>query len=187
MSSPSQFQDLFDAALREYRQKTGNDIATDPLTTRLQCCNSSEAVLGILQEQAHAFDQFRDGDWKVQLMRRLKPTVDILLGLSTSGVFGEGIGLVKLIKSIYSFRHFIIHCRDFHQRKQYLPVLVSYSQYVSLRLVVARVRRSLTPKFQRPRRELAPVTTHLSTFLNVLNKTLTVSRSSLRYPLLWEK
>jgi hypothetical protein len=92
----SQFQDLFDAALREYKQKTGKDIATEPLTTRLLRCDSSDAVLEVLQEQAHAFNQFRNGDWKVQLMRRLKPTVDILIGLSTSGVFGEGIGSVRL-------------------------------------------------------------------------------------------
>ena len=132
----SQFQDLFDAALREYRQKTGNDIATDPLTTSLQNCCSSDAVLGVLQEQAHAFNQFRNGDWKVQLMRRLKPTVDILLVLSTSGIFGQGIGLVRLIILPYSLRWFIdvhyLHCRNFHQPKRYLPVLVSYLQYVSL-------------------------------------------------------
>ncbi|KAF8486223.1 hypothetical protein DFH94DRAFT_175659 [Russula ochroleuca] len=88
-----QFRDLFDAALREYSQKTGKDIATDPLTSRLLPCDSSDAVLSILEEQAHAFNQFRNGDRKVQLMRRLKPTIDILLGLSTSGVLGEGIGL----------------------------------------------------------------------------------------------
>ena len=105
----SQFQDLFNASLREYTQKTGNDIATDPLTARLLLCDSSDAVLEILQEQAHAFNQFRNGDWKVQIMRRLEPTVDILLGLSTSGVFGEGIGLVRLIKSTCRFRKFIIH------------------------------------------------------------------------------
>ena len=103
------FQDLFNAALREYSQKTGKDIATDPLTASLLPCNSSDAVLAILQEQAHAFNRFRYGDWKVQLMRRLKPTVDILLGLSTSGVFGEGIGLVRLIKATYRLRKFIIH------------------------------------------------------------------------------
>ena len=104
----SQFRDLFNAALREYRQKTGKDIAIDPLTARLLPCNSSDAVLAILQEQAHAFNQFRNGDWKVQLMRRLKPTVDILLGLSTSGVFGEGIGLVRLTNVTYHLRKFII-------------------------------------------------------------------------------
>ena len=117
MSSPSsspnvsfsRFRDLFNAALTEYKQKTGKDITTDPLTIRLLPCNSSDAVLAILQEQAHAFNQFRNGDWKVKLMRRLKPTVDILLGLSTSGVFGEGIGLVRLTKSTYPFRKFVIH------------------------------------------------------------------------------
>ena len=105
----SQFHHLFDAALSEYNKKTGKDIATDPLTFLLQDCDSSDAVLEILQEQAHAFNQFRNGDWKVQLMRRLKPTVDILLGLSTSGVFGESIGLVRLAKPSYSLRKFIIH------------------------------------------------------------------------------
>ena len=108
-TSFSNFPSLFDAALREYHGKTGKDIETDPLTARLLHCDSSDAVLDILQEQAHAFDQYRNGDWKVQLMRRLKPTVDILLGLSTSGVFGEGIGLVRLTKSMYRilFRTFI--------------------------------------------------------------------------------
>jgi hypothetical protein len=106
--SLSQFQDLFDAALWEYNQKTGKDIMTDPLTARLLYCGSSDAVLGILQEQAHAFNQYRNGDWKVQLMRRLKPTVDILFGLSTGGVFGEGIGLVRLTKSIFALWKIII-------------------------------------------------------------------------------
>src|SRR5712692_11817213 len=105
----SPFQDLVDAALRQYSQKTGKDIATDPLTARLLPCDSSDAVLGILQEQAHAFNQYRNGDWKIQLMRRLKPTVDILLGLSTSGVLGGGIGLVRLTISIYVSWTFKIH------------------------------------------------------------------------------
>ena len=111
-ASCSQFQDLFDAALREYSQKTGKDIATDPITTSIRTCSSSDAVLGILQEQAHAFNQFRNGDWKVQLMRQLKPIVDILLRLSTSGAFGEGIGLVKPIKLRYTLRKFIIYLAE---------------------------------------------------------------------------
>ena len=128
-----QFRDLFDAALREYSQKTGKDIATEPLTIKLLHCDSSDSVLGILQEQAHAFNQFRNGDRKVQLMRRLKPVVDVLLGLSTSGVFGEGFGLVRLTNLTYVIAK--AHhppCRDYHQRRQYLRELVSYSQYVSI-------------------------------------------------------
>ena len=95
--SLSQFQGLFNAALNEYSQKTGKDITTHPLTARLQNCDSSDAVLGIFQEQAEVFNRYRNGDLMIQLMRRLKPTVDILFGLSTGGAFGEGIGLVGLI------------------------------------------------------------------------------------------
>ena len=111
-ASYSQFQDLFDAALREYNRKTGKDIATDPLITSIQTCSSSDAVLEILQEQAHAFNQFRNGDWKVQLMRQLKPTVDILFRLSTSGVFGEGIGLVRPTELRHTLRKFIIYLTE---------------------------------------------------------------------------
>lgn len=126
----SQFQGLFDAALREHRQKTGKDIATDPLTTSLQNCNSSDAVLGILQEQAHAFNQFRNGDWKVQLMRRLKPTVDILLGLSTSGVFGQGIGLVRVTPN----RHIL--CEGSSSTLQKIPPAQAIFAGVGLLLAV---------------------------------------------------
>lgn len=89
----SQFRDIFNAALTEYTQKTGKDIAADPITDSLLPCDSSDAVLAVLQERAHAFDEYRDGDWKVGLMRRLKPTVDILIGLSN--ILGDGIGLVR--------------------------------------------------------------------------------------------
>jgi len=96
----SNSQNLFDAALSAYHEKTGKDVATDPLTVRLLRCDSSDAVLGILQEKAHVFDQCGNGDWNMRIVspRRLKSIVDILLGLSTSGVFGEGIGLVRITK-----------------------------------------------------------------------------------------
>ena len=125
----SRFEDLFDTALREYSQKTGKDIATEQLTNRLLRCDSSDAVLEILRDQAHAFNQFRNGDWKVQLMRRLKPTVDILLGLSTSGVFGEGIGLVRQTKSTYS-------CRSSSYTLQRLPPAKAIFAGVGLLLAV---------------------------------------------------
>ena len=92
-SSP-QFRAIFNAALKEYSQKTGKDIATDPITAKLRCCSSPDAVLNILQEEAQAFNDFRDGNRKMQLMRKLKPTVNILLALSTGDV-GNAIGSVS--------------------------------------------------------------------------------------------
>ena len=91
------FQGLFDAALRDYGQKTGTDIAADPLITRLERCDSPKAILELLQEQVHSFNQFRDEDWNIKLTRWLKSTVDTLHGLSTS-VF-QNIGPVRLTKS----------------------------------------------------------------------------------------
>jgi hypothetical protein len=93
-SSSQQFQAIFDAALSEYSQRTGKDIVTDPLTAKLRCCSSPDAVLNVLQEEAQAFNDFRNGNRKTQLMRKLKPTVDILLALTTRGVLDNGIGLV---------------------------------------------------------------------------------------------
>ena len=49
------FYDLFDAALKEYNQKTGVDIVTDPLSARLLDCDSSDEVLDILQETSPCF------------------------------------------------------------------------------------------------------------------------------------
>jgi hypothetical protein len=91
---PSPLQTVFSAALVEYKKQTGKDIVEHPLSRRLVCCKSPDDILAVLKEQAQAFEQFRKGDWKVQLMRRLKPVVHVVLSLSISGVFGEGLGLV---------------------------------------------------------------------------------------------
>ena len=105
-----QFQDVFDAALKEYRHKTGKDIATNPLAARFLDCKSPAAVLDILEEQARAFDQFRKGDR--ELMKRLKPIVDILHGLTTNDIIVGGISLVRPPRSNCPLWEFIIHPAD---------------------------------------------------------------------------
>ena len=127
-----QFPAIFEAALEEYVKKTKVDIKTDPLFAKPEDCQSSDAVLNILQKQAHAFEQFREGDGKVQLMRRLKPFVDILLWLSNNDNLKESLGSVRLTRSRYLLQKFIdvyrLPCRYFPHRRQYLPVLVIYSK-----------------------------------------------------------
>lgn len=90
-----QFRTIFNAALKEYSQKIGKDIVPDPITAKFGCCSSPDAVLNVLQERAQAFNDFQDGNRKVQLMRELKPMVDILLAFSSPEVLGNGIGLVS--------------------------------------------------------------------------------------------
>jgi hypothetical protein len=89
-----QFPEIFEVALEEYREKTKKNIKSDPLFAELQDCKSSDDVLKALENQALAFKEYREGDGKVQLMRRLKPTVNILLRLSTNDYLKEGIGSV---------------------------------------------------------------------------------------------
>jgi len=107
-----QFPEIFETALEEYTKKAEKDIKSDPLFAKLQDCNSSDAVLKVLEEQALAFKQYRKGDRKVQLMRRLKPIVEIISRLSTEGNLKEGVVLVRITRYNYFLRKFIIHPAD---------------------------------------------------------------------------
>ena len=89
--SSSQFKAILDAALSEYKTKTGNDLRDNPLAKELRSCESSEAVLDIIQRQAKAFDKFRDGDkW---LMKWIGPSVDVLFTISST--LGAGVSIVR--------------------------------------------------------------------------------------------
>ncbi|KAI0272279.1 hypothetical protein BC834DRAFT_1038411, partial [Gloeopeniophorella convolvens] len=48
---------LFEAALKEYRERTGKDLASHPLYDRLQSCKSAETVADAVKEQALAFGE----------------------------------------------------------------------------------------------------------------------------------
>lgn len=96
ISAPSEFsifQSIFDAALREYETRVGINLVGHPLSVKLERCNCVDSVAAVLEEQASAFREFRGDDGKV--MKWLKRAVHVLHALSTSGVFGEGIGLVR--------------------------------------------------------------------------------------------
>jgi hypothetical protein len=92
MSQPSastSFQDLFDAALRDYQNQTGISLADHTFARQLEACNSVDSVTAILQEHAR---EFRGDDGKI--MKPLKSSVDVLYTLSNSTVLGQGIDLV---------------------------------------------------------------------------------------------
>jgi hypothetical protein len=91
--SSSHFRSILDAALSEYKSKTGNDLTNNSLAKELQGCESAEAVLDIIQQEAKAFDQFRDGDKR--LMRWVCPSVDVLYTISAT--LGQGVGMVRTI------------------------------------------------------------------------------------------
>jgi hypothetical protein len=99
MTPPSNLQSPFDAALSDYAQKNGIDLATYPFARALENCNSSSDILDLFQGRATQFRTYRDGNHK--LINYLKPVVHVLHSLS--GVLAEASALVSqliLFKSL---------------------------------------------------------------------------------------
>jgi hypothetical protein len=66
--------------LTEYTKWTGKDPRNHPFASKIDIWDSPESILDIFQEQAQAFDEFRNGDAK--LVEWLKPVVGVLLETS---------------------------------------------------------------------------------------------------------
>jgi hypothetical protein len=89
---------IFNAALTEYTKRTGKDLSNHPLASKIDSCNNPESILDIFQEQAHAFDEFRNGDTK--LFRWLRPAVGVLHAISTNKAFSDGVSHVSPATSV---------------------------------------------------------------------------------------
>src|SRR6266404_4730497 len=90
-SSESKFRSILDAALIDYKEKTGNELLDHPLAAEVQRCDSVDVILSILQAQAKAFKQSRAVDQR--LMKWIGPVVHILY--TFSGALGSGVGMVR--------------------------------------------------------------------------------------------
>jgi hypothetical protein len=119
---------ILDAALIEYKKKTGKELLDQPLArvaTDVQRCDTVDAALAILRDQAKAFQQLKDGDQK--FMERIGLLTQVLFAFS--GTLGVGdFGLVILIRRDFKYTLTLLH-RSSPLRKQSLlpslPFLVS--------------------------------------------------------------
>jgi hypothetical protein len=91
-SGSSHLRVLLEAALENYKQQTGIELAEHPLAERLQDCNSVESVTVILREQAQDFKEFREKD---KVLKPLKKVLTVLHRLSSAANFSQDIGLVR--------------------------------------------------------------------------------------------
>ncbi|KAH9037394.1 hypothetical protein EDB83DRAFT_2318587 [Lactarius deliciosus] len=89
-AASSRFQEIFDTALKSYQNQTKKDLIAHPLASQLQSCDSTDAILAVLQDQVREFDQARSGDQR--LTKWLIPTVNVLYTFSAA--VSEGVGLV---------------------------------------------------------------------------------------------
>jgi hypothetical protein len=72
--------------------KPKNDLASHPLLSSLQSCDSPEAVLTVLRDQIPAFNQSQNRD--DGLTKWVIPTVNVLYTFSAT--VGQGVGLVNI-------------------------------------------------------------------------------------------
>ena len=75
-SAPSSnFQSIFNTALKAYEKKTKNDLLAHPLAAQLQACKSPGDILAVLQEKVNEFDQSRSANER--LSQWLDPTTSV--------------------------------------------------------------------------------------------------------------
>ncbi|KAI0259996.1 hypothetical protein BC834DRAFT_961477 [Gloeopeniophorella convolvens] len=89
------FKQLFVRALEEYTNKTGTNLALDPLAATLRGCSSTDAVIGVYEDQLHEFKYFRrPAGKKGKVIAALKPVVEVTLALSAGAgsVLGDALG-----------------------------------------------------------------------------------------------
>jgi hypothetical protein len=98
-TSSSNFQSIFNAALKAYAKKTKTDLLTHPLAAQLNACNSSGDILAVLQDKVNEFDQSRTADER--LSQWLNPTINVLY--SFSATIGAGVGLVSSVSQPFFF------------------------------------------------------------------------------------
>jgi hypothetical protein len=90
-SSTPNFQPIFEQALEEYKNKTGNDLTAHPLAAEINGCGSPNAILTVLEGKANELEHSRSSDER--LTKSLISTVTALHVLSIT--LGEGVGLVS--------------------------------------------------------------------------------------------
>jgi hypothetical protein len=86
------FQLIFNNALKAYEKRTKNDLLAHPLASQLQACNSTGAILAVLEQQVQQLNQSETTDER--WTKWLDPTVNVLY--SFSATLGEGVGMVCL-------------------------------------------------------------------------------------------
>ena len=82
---------MLDAALVQYKKKTGNDLLALWLASELQTCKSVDSVLDVLRDQAKAFER-SDSSEDQKLMKSIDPLVNVLSIFSDA--LGAGVSLV---------------------------------------------------------------------------------------------
>ncbi len=83
--------------MKEYEKKTKKDLLAHPLMTELQPCDTPADILNVLRGQVQQFEQSTSAVDK--WVKWLNPAVNVLYAFS--GVLGEGVGIVSVLRIIF--------------------------------------------------------------------------------------
>ena len=114
-SESTRFQAIFDPALQAYEKITGVSLTQHSLAIILQSCQSVEAITGLLQEQAQAFNHLQGSD---KIMKSLKTTVSNLSKLSSAASLADAFGLVRRKRLMTCLTSLNFIHRHFHLRRR---------------------------------------------------------------------
>ena len=93
-TATSSYQVIFDNALEAYKKKTKKELRSHPLLSKLQACNSPDAVLTVLRDQIPTSDQSHStSGTNDKLTNWLKPTINVLYSFSEA--IRVGVDLVS--------------------------------------------------------------------------------------------
>ena len=118
----SNFKSILDAALSDYKTKTGKELLDNPLATEVQSCDTVDAVLAIVQDQAKAFQQFKDGDQR--LIERIGPLTKVLFAFSGT-LSVDTVSLVCFVRGDLKWILTLSH-RHSLLKKELPPALLSF-------------------------------------------------------------
>ena len=160
--SSSTFKALFDAALLDYKDKTGNTLTDHPIAKQIETCDSIHSIAVIIQEQARSFCESRENDGKI--MKAINSSVDVLCAPSISSALSVAIGLVVRRKAL-------IHLPLSLMASSAIPACkcnFHWLRYLTRRMSLflpSHHHISLTSAFPRRSMKCMLATMHWSTFL----------------------
>ena len=93
-ATSSRFQVIFNAALKSYQRQTKKDILAHLLVSQLQLCDSTSAIISVLQDQVREFEFDNACNDDEGMTKWLTPTVNVLCAFSA--VVSGGVSLVSL-------------------------------------------------------------------------------------------
>jgi hypothetical protein len=156
--SSSEYDVVFNNALKPYKKKTGNDLASDPLLHRLETCNSPGSLLALLKDQIPGFDQSGNSDER--LTKWVNQVVNVLYNFAaTIGGAVSFVSLGILGTFICSDVYFLgIPTSGSHLYRHCLPSLGRFRHDSLVLFFDTKSLRRFLP--------LVPAKAHLSTSLN---------------------